>query len=171
MKRVWTLLLMVAMVLNVCAPVYAAEDDRISAEAISVSTSVEYLDNGDYIETVIAVVPSEAGLASYAAASSTAVTTSAKKTATYKNADGVSLWSVSVIGTFKYVPGVSVSCTGATASAETYSSSWKVGEATAAYSGNTATGTATGTRYWAFIPTEKITITATLKCDNNGNFS
>lgn len=166
MKRMWTLVLMVAMVLSVCTPVYAADEYVISAGEVG-STTIEYLDNGDYIETVITMEPSEEGLAAYA----TTRQVKGKKTANYRNADGDKLWSVTVTATFQYVPGSSVSCIEATASAESYSSTWKVGTATASYSGNTATGTVTATKYWLFVPGDKVTLSVTLKCDVNGNLS
>lgn len=60
-------------------------------------TSIEYLDNGDRIETVI----------SYKAPDKSSVTVnSSTKTATktkyYKNSNGAVLWSVSIKGTFSY---------------------------------------------------------------------
>lgn len=171
MKKVWILFFAVAMLLNVCVPAYAAEGYEAAVEEAVTDISIEYLDNGDYIKTVLTVVPLETETTAYATNSSTSKTVTATKTSYYINSAGEDLWSVSVKGTFRYVSGVSSTCTGATASSATYSSSWKVGEATASYSANTATGTATGTRYWAFIPTDKATLTVVLTCDIYGNLS
>lgn len=171
MKKVWILFFAVAMLLNVCVPAYAAEGYEAVVEEAVTDISIEYLDNGDYIKTVLTVVPLETEVTAYATTSSTLKRKVATKTAYYVNSAGEDLWSVSVTGTFEYVPGTLCSCTAATASAATYSSSWKVGTATASYSANTATGTATGTRYWAFIPADKLTLSVTLTCDVNGNLS
>lgn len=160
MKKLKAMFLMLAMVLSVCAPVYAAD----GAEEILVSTAVEYLENGDYIETVITAEP---GIATYADGDKTYQ--SGSKTSTYKNANGESLWSVTVKASFTCITGKLAYCTDVSASTKVYSSSWKVGTPTTAYNGYTATATATGTLYWAFVPTDKVTITAELNCDSYGN--
>lgn len=169
MKRVWTLFLMVVMLLNVCVPVYAA--DPVPVEGITVSTEIEYLDNGDYIETVITEIPVAEAAAASASVNATAQQKSGTKKTTYYNSAGEAMCSVSVKAIFTYTPGVSVTCSIASASAASYSSSWKVGTPTASYSGNKATGTVTATHYWAFIPASKTTLSVTLSCDVNGNLS
>lgn len=169
MKRVRTWMLALVLALSMCAPVCGAEEQPVSAEIVS--TSVEYLDDGDYIETVIAVLPSEEALGDASVNTANTYQLTATKTAAYKNSSGETLWSVSVTGTFVYSKGVSVSCTAATATSQSYSSAWKVGTASASYSGNSATGKAVGKKYVLFVVTKTLEISTTLTCDVNGNLS
>ncbi len=72
------------------------------AEMIVVSSSTEYLENGDYIVTTVyqnAIQPKSG--------------TSGSKAAIYYSSDGVRIFAVTVTGTFTYEYGSSVSATGA----------------------------------------------------------
>lgn len=94
-------------------------------------------------------------------------TVSGTKTTEYKNISGVTLWSVSVTGTFTY-NGSTSSCTACSHSTAFYSSAWSLKSATHSISGNTANATATATHTILGIPVDH-TKTVTLQCDRNGN--
>ena len=168
MKRLWMMLLVFAMALEICVPVYGMEGAPASEEAYT-TASVEYLEDGSYIVTVITEEPAQA--LAYATASSTNTKTGTK-TSTYVNADGEALWSVSVRATFQYVTGSLATCVSATGSAESYSSVWKLGTPAAEYQSNYATATVTGTKYFGgLIPLDKVTLSVKLTCDVNGKLS
>lgn len=120
----------------------------------------QYFDNGDYIETVI----SESPIAAYSSSKS------GSKSSTYYNASNEALWYVEVTGTFTYT-GSSSKCTGASVSADSYKSTWRVSNRSSSYSGNTATGKATGKRYFGNAVVETINKTVNLSCSANGTLS
>ena len=93
---------------------------------------------------------------------------SGKKTSVYKSASGSKLWSVTVTGTFLYGSDRTVTCTSAEASAESFSTSWKVNGLLSSKDGNQASATATGTEYLSFKPVASITKTVILSCDTDG---
>lgn len=154
MKNFKIVLLTLVLILSVNIPVHAQSFEIPSPE-------IEYLANGDYIETTITLLPS----------SRKAFTCSGRKTATYKNSSGTILWSVTIKASFSYIPGKSSKCTSASGSSSSKSSNWKVSSATSSKSGNTATATATGTQYRNSKPVGSITRSVTLTCDTYGNLS
>lgn len=110
----------------------------LSANAYSISAqvvSVDYLANGDYIETVIEDSP---------APSITKGTITKTKTRYYKNSSGVVLWSVSIHATFTY-NGVSSTCTSCSHSTTSPGVYWSIKSASSSRSGNSATAYATAT--------------------------
>lgn len=143
------------MAVAVCLLIFS----NFSSKSVYAESDIEYLDNGCYIETTINVTRS-----TYASN-----TRSGSKTKTAKNASGAKLWSVTVHATFSYNPGVSATCTSCSGSSASYSSSWKVSEATCSKSGNSATATAKGTEYLNFLPIGSVTESVTLSCDSYGN--
>lgn len=127
-------------------------------------TSIEYLDNGDRIETVI----------SYKAPDTSSVTVnSSTKTATktkyYKNSNGAVLWSVSIKGTFSY-NGSSSKCTSCSHSTTAPSYAWSIKSASHSKSGNTATAKATATQKTS-TGTKDFSMSVTIKCSSNGTIS
>ena len=102
MKKIITSIFIAFMMIITIIPVNALEENK----------SIEYLSNGDYIETTI--VSSINTLARS--------NKSGTKTEKYKNAFGEVMWSVSVTGTFTY-NGSSCTCTNATVSTTKPSSS------------------------------------------------
>ena len=59
--------------------------------------NIEYLDNGDYIETIITDDTANSGISLYATNTITKT-----KTRYYKNSSGTVLWSVAIKATFSY---------------------------------------------------------------------
>lgn len=135
---------------------------NIVVEASSVTSNIaeiQYLDNGDYLETKITIEPSRLR----------ASTRTGSKTTTYKNASGVAMWDVTVRGTFTY-DGRSSSCQSVSGSATSYSKNWKVSYSTSK-SGNKATCTGTGKHYSGSSLVGSYTKNVTLSCDKNGILS
>ncbi len=125
--------------------------------AIETSRNIEETFNdGSYFETELEVIESK-----------TTNTKSGKKTASFKDSSGKTMWSITVEGTFKYT-GTSATCTKSFGNSISYVSYWKLEKATATKSGNTASAKTTGRRYSAFICVETIPKTVTLSCDKNG---
>lgn len=130
----------------------------ISATTVT-ETSIEMLDNGDYIETII----------TYYDTNTRAATKSGSKTSNYKNSDGDTLWSVTVNGTFTY-NGTTSSCTSVSRSASAYADGWSIKSSSCSKSGNCATATATATQR-ILIATKDYTMTVNLYCSPYGILS
>lgn len=163
MKRLICIILMAMMVCNPFTSI-TVEATIIPNEEI-VSSEIEYLDNGDMIVTTISCYTNGmTTMASYQ-------TKTATKKKEYFSADGDILWSVSVRGSFRYNYGVSCECTSATGSSELIASGWSLGDVSSSKSGNTATASVSGTRYFLFVPLETITLSTTLTCSNTGVLS
>ncbi len=123
------------------------------------SSSIEYLENGDYIITELFVSPS-----SFRASDGIAATKPGQKTATYYNSVGTKIWSVTVDGMFQYTYGVSATATSASATVNIYVASATFVSKSASTSGNTAT--ATGTVRYSGVNTTK---SVSVSCDIYGN--
>lgn len=128
------------------------------------SVSVEYLDNGDSILTVIESIPS-GDIAAFATKTETK-----SKTSYYRSASGSVLWYVRVTGTFTYGNGTA-KCTSQTPSAASEHSDWKVSSIAGSKSGNTASATATGKKYHLGSVIDSVTEKVTLTCSPTGVFS
>lgn len=153
--RVEKIIILVALILTFGSiSAYAEEKTAKTVE-------VEYLDNGDYIETILQEFPT------YSRAS----TIKGSKTSNYKNSSGTTMWSVTVIGTFSYTSGKSSQCTSVSGSSATYSSSWKVTGANTSKNGNKANASATGTQIVNGVVISTLSRTVTLSCDSYGNLS
>lgn len=157
MKKILATLIICAMILSIMQPT--------TTYAYETETTVEYLENGDCIETIIITITSTAETRA------SSVTKKGTKTTNYKNSDGDVLWSISVTGTFTYVSGSSCTCTAVSGSAVSNSSSWKVSTAKTSKSSNKATASTTATKYLAFLKVDSIERSVTLTCDTYGNLS
>lgn len=155
LKSLKLFLFSLTLILSASLPIHAEAGEVLQTE-------VEYLEDGDYIETVLITHPASAR-ASH--------TTSGSKTSYYKNSSGTVLWSVTVTASFSYTAGKKSSCTSASGSSSSSSSNWKVSKASSSKSGNTATATATGTHYRGSQALNSYTRSVTLTCDTNGNLS
>lgn len=154
MKKLKFFLLTLTLIISFNVPV--------KAQSMEVPYSqTEYLENGDYIETTITILPSPRK----------SFSRSGEKNTKYRNSAGTILWSVTVRASFSYVPGKSSKCTSASGYSTSKSSSWKVSSATTSKNGNSATATATGTQYKNSKPIGSITRSVTLSCDSYGNLS
>lgn len=125
----------------------------------STKVTIEKLDNGDYIETII----------TYNENDDRAATRSGSKTNNYKNSDGETLWSITVNGTFTY-NGTTSSCTSVSRSAAAYADGWSIKNSSSSKSGNCATANATAT-YKSLLISRDYTMTVNLYCSPYGILS
>lgn len=153
MKRIFAVLL--ALVLISCSVLCAAAS---GTSATKTKTTIEYLENGDYIETIITWEESN-----------TRNTKPATKTAYYKNGNGDTLWSLKVTATFSY-DGVSCDCTSARHSTTVNSSAVTINNASSSRSGNRATATATAT-VTINNTAKTVPLSVTLTCSPTGVLS
>ncbi len=153
-----SLCIMVAVILLLSTPnTSLAFDNNSNTKGM---TTIEYLENGDYIETTIVIIDTQP----------TRGTITGTKTSTYKNSSNEALWSVSVTGTFVY-SGSSCTCANATGESHSYSSDWTVSYPSIIRSGNTATSTATGKKYLYGVVVQTRILSVTLSCSNTGVLS
>lgn len=118
-----------------------------------ISTSTEYLDNGDYVVTTVyqCDVQPRTGKTGY-------------KTSTYYNSSGSKIFDVTVKGTFSYTYGSSASATNASTTVNIYNSSASFVSKDAYTSNNSAVGNGK-VRYNGNTASR----TVILKCDVYGN--
>lgn len=146
------------------APVNAQTPDTDSNEKI-VSRTVEMLDDGYLLETVVTEEITEvtARTNEYVRAGSV--------TRNLKNSDGDVLWSFTLRGQYDVVEGVSSVCTLAKYSYNIYDNSWSLDSASTSKSANKAIGNATFKKKVLFVTTDTKSFTLTLTCDKYGNLS
>ena len=123
----------------------------ISCVCIRTKKEIIQLDNGYYLETIIEETPTTRA----------SNQKTAKKTGNYKNAQGTTMFSVTVTGTFTYT-GSSSTCTKSIASATSKNANWKISSKSASKSGN---------RYVDGTAVETQNCTVTLTCSSNGSLS
>ena len=121
--------------------------------------TIEYLDNGDYIETTI----------TYYETNSRVATKSGSKTVNYKNSVGEVMWYVKVNGTFNY-NGTTSSCTSVSRSASAPGETWSIKSSSCSKSGNCASATATATQKLT-LTSKDHTMTVNLYCSPYGILS
>ncbi len=153
MKRIFIAILALVMLCSVmlCTP----------ANAVSTTESktvIEYLENGDRIETIISWEEN-----------ATRSTKTATKTSNYLNNYDEVLWSVSVRGTF-YYNGSTSSCTAVSHSTTAPSSYWTIKNSSSSKSGNKAIAKATATLKVGSTTADE-SMTVTLTCSANGTLS
>lgn len=137
MKKIKRLVGLLLVMLMLCLQVVLVSAAPTDIQENIISVEREYLENGDYIETVLAESP----IALYGSG-----TKSGSKTSTYYS-NGTALWYVKVTGSFAYT-GNSVRCTSAYVDADSYTSFWKITDRSSSRSGNIATARATGTHFY-----------------------
>lgn len=156
MKKIITVTLIISLISCIlfCIPVSATTTDKTEK-------TIEYLENGDYIETIITDDTENSDISLYA------TNTIAKtKTKYYKNSSGIVLWSVSVKATFSY-NGSTSTCTRCSHSTTAPASAWSIKSASHSKSGNTATAKATAT--WKTSAGSKdYSMSVTIKCSATG---
>ena len=150
MKKIITILTILSSILFLSFPVSALEQKK----------KIIQLDNGYYLETIIEETPTTRA----------SNQKTAKKTGNYKNAQGTTMFSVTVTGTFTYT-GSSSTCTKSVASATSKNANWKISSKSASKSGNKATAKATAKRYVDGTAVETQNCTVTLTCSSNGSLS
>lgn len=143
----------------VCLITIMLQPVSIFAEQNSEQIQREYLSDGSYYETTIVT-------------NTTARSTikNASKTTTYKNSSGKSLWYARVTANF-YYDGKTSSCTSASASGESYVSTWKILSTSSSRTGNTASATVLAGTYINGAYVGSISEKVLLSCDKNGNLS
>ena len=151
-KRIISVILIMTTLLSAFVLSAAAKENT----SVVITTEVEILPNGDYIETE---------LITYVQLDGAKATKSGQKTKSYKNSSGAVMWSVTVYGTFSYT-GSSATCTSASRSTTCPGSGWTIVSSSASKSGNTATAKATA-RY----NNSDYTRSVTLQCSVNGTLS
>lgn len=155
MKKTLFILLSVTLI---CCSIFCFPVGAV-ANTPNKETTIEKLENGDYIETII----------TYYETDDKAATKSGSKTRNYKNSDGVTLWSVTVNGTFTY-NGTTSSCTKSTHSTSVSASNWSIKSSSSSKSGNCATATATAT-HKQILTSKDYTISVNLYCSPYGILS
>ena len=148
-----TVIILATLILIVSLPVQA-----FAAETAETS-SVIYLENGDYITITIQEIEGRAS-----------GTTSGHKDLTYTASSGTVCWKATLSGTFTYT-GTSATCTASSCSVTIYENNWYTVSKSATKSGNTATATITMGRKFLGVTIAKDTYDITLSCDKNGNLS
>lgn len=124
------------------------------------------LANGDYLETVIMDVPTiSSGISTFSTTRSITKT----KTTRYKNANGVTLWSVSIRASFTY-NGSSSRCTSCSHSTTCPSPAWRIKSVSSSRNGNSATAVATATHF-DNNASRNFTRSVTIYCSSNGTVS
>ncbi len=156
MKKIITLTLIFALI---SCTVFCIS---VSAATEKSETTIEYLENGDYIEIII----SDASYDNGAISPLSTNTITKTKTKYYKNSNGTILWSVSVTGTFTY-NGTNSSCTSCSHRTTAPASSWSIKSASHSKSGNTATAKATATQTTS-TGKKDYTMSVTIKCSAKG---
>ena len=159
MKKITCFFLLAILILNLFStiPAYALTGSDICLD--NECKTIEILENGDYLETTLII--KDLDLKSS--------TKTGSKTKSYKNSSGVTLWSVTVHGTFSYT-GTSSTCTNATRSTSAPGANWSIKSSSAGKSGNTATAHATAT-YRDGSYTTDYSMSVSLKCSANGTLS
>lgn len=138
---------------------------NIPANALEVPrVEIEYLENGDYIETIITDFSTENLVSTFATNTKTGT-----KTKSYKNSAGTVLWTVTVKGTFSYNGSTAV-CTSCSHSTTSPASSWTIKSSSHSKSGNTATAKATAT-HTTDAGTTDLTRSVSLQCSAYGVLS
>ncbi|MBQ2825253.1 MAG: hypothetical protein IJF19_03160 [Clostridia bacterium] len=152
MKKVFALVLTLTILCCTvfCFPAGASEVTKVT---------IEKLDNGDYIETII----------TYYETDDRAATKSGSKTNSYKNSNDETLWSVTVYGTFTY-NGTTSSCTSVSHSASAYADGWSIKNSSSSKSGYCATATATATQK-KLLSSKDYSMTVNLYCSPYGILS
>lgn len=156
MKKTITITLIIALIscTLLCIPVSATNTDNTEI-------NIEYLDNGDYVETVITDDTANSGISLF-----TTNTITKTKTRYYKNSSGTVLWSVAIKATFSY-NGSTSTCTSCSHITTAPASAWSIKSASHSKSGNTATAKATAT-YKTSAGSTDYSMSVSIKCSATG---
>ena len=122
--------------------------------------NIEYFDDGSYYEITL-----QEDLNIFRSS-----TKNGSKTVTYKSANGTTLWSVTVHGSFSF-NGTSAKCTNSTVSTTCPASTWKITSASSSKSGASASATATAKQYISGKLSQTKIKTVTLQCSSSGKLS
>lgn len=151
MKKILLLLLIFTIVFLNATTTFATDINK---------TCIEYMEDGSYLITSVETIR----------LSKSTETIIGKKTITYKDSDGLTLWSATLKGTFSYT-GSSAACTASSITYSIIDDAWKITSATASKSGNTAFGTVVAKRYTLGIPFKTVEKDIALTCSADGSLS
>ena len=141
-----------------------ATSEPINDEII-INKSIEYFDDGSYLEIIVA--EENNGIAPYAST----YNKSGTKSYNLKNSDGEVLWTFTLKGTFTVNTGVSATCTAATYTTSNIASGWSLYSASTSKSSNKAMADFVFKHKVLFVTTQTVEKSLTLTCDVNGNLS
>lgn len=126
---------------------------------------IEYLSNGDYLETTISNTPN---LFSKICVVSATKKITKTKTVQYKNRNGKILWSISIKATFTY-NGSSAKCISCSHSTSVSAKTWSIKSISSSKKGNSATAKAIAIH--SGNTSKQFTKTVTIKCSKTGIIS
>ena len=164
MKKLGLMFFSIALLLSFCALPFGANAQVAKSEERIISETVEMLEEGYYVKTIVAEeIPAMALRA-------TTTKSGSKAFVLYNNSDE-ELARFTLKGTFSVNSGVSATCTSSSYTTSISNNSWSVKSASATKSGNQAIGDATFIRKVLFITVETREAHVVLTCDKNGNLS
>ncbi len=158
MKKFSIVLTIISLIL-----IFSIPTNALVINNTDTKTTIEKLENGDYIETIIESVDKPGILPM---GNNTITKT---KTKNYRNNSGTVLWSVSVTGTFSY-NGTTSTCTSCSKKTTSPGSNWSIKSSSVSKSGNSATAKATATYKTATV-TKDYSMSVTIKCSADGKIS
>lgn len=158
MRRVVSILLAAILLIGSFASVVGASE----APTVTKYSTIEYLENGDYIVTELVIDSSDAPF--QVKEQESRATKQGSKTAYYYNSAGTKIWSVGVTGTFSYTYGVSATATSSSATVNIFVSGATFKNKNAYTIGNTAI--ASGIVAYNGVSTSK---SVSVSCDKYGN--
>lgn len=162
MKRLIAVFLSVCTLATLLVLPVAAESP-LSESEILVSQSVEVLEDGFSIETLVYETPVHTRASTYKK--------SGTKVYNLRNSSGDILWTFKLSGTFTVTTGTSAVCTAASHTYTITNDSWNYVSGSSYKSGNKAIGHGEFNRKLLLITVETKTCDVTLTCDVNGNLS
>ena len=161
MRKILHYLLLTALALCFFSP--ASTTTVQTACVVPSPKETVQLENGDYLETVIVDVPTiSSGISTF----STTKTVTKTKTTSYKNINGVTLWSISIRASFTY-NGSTSRCISYSHSTTCPAQTWRIKSVSTSKSGNSATAVATATHFNGNLSND-YTRSVTIYCSSKG---
>ena len=160
-KLLFSIIIFNLIVFSNCSNIYAKDTSIQSSERSNHSYTIEYLEDGSFIETIIEAEP-------------TIIKSSIRKgskTKNYKDTNGKILWSLKVQGTFTY-NGKTATCTDSKVYTNNYASNWRLSNPSSSKSKNIAKATVTAKEYTILNNLKKtVNLSASLTCSPSGTLS
>lgn len=151
MRKILTILLALACLLNLAVPAAAASNTE---------SQTVYFEDGSYAVITLSTAPqTRAGN-----------TVSGGKDWSYYDANDKLCWVVTLTGSFTY-NGSSATCTSANIDATIYESGWSCSSKSAYASGSSAIGSATMVRKVLGVQVDSVPVSLKITCDKNGALS
>lgn len=160
MKKMFQLILTVMIIASSLPTTVHASGD-------AAQTTSSVYNNDYYIETVI--IETEPGIPALLASTGSQTVTKTK-ISSVKDANGDTLWYVSITATFTY-DGKTAQCTSCSHQADAYASTWSIKSCTSSRSGNSATATAIAVQKGVLGTSHEYTLSVTIQCSPTGEVS